>query len=220
MKSANCLHIIFYLCFYRMSIPEPTSYISRHEEFIEQQLINVSSPPSPELEQKYNNMNLNSTTTDNVSQGSSGSQYLQEVLGDVLVIFFSWNQYSDDKEKIFVFRLKPYPKLPKKDHKIQFNLWQITYTIWNQMMKKLTIMRPKRSKIEFLVRRKPNSWSEIEILPVLLRLQKVRQHRGHKLQNLLHQIKRQVLRFRRYSYLFLKNDNNNYTKKYSSSVQI
>ena len=89
MKSANCLHIIFYLCFYRMSIPEPTSYISRHEEFIEQQLLNVSSPPSPELEQKYNNMNLNSTTTDNVSQGSSGSQYLQEVLGDVLVIFFS-----------------------------------------------------------------------------------------------------------------------------------
>ena len=88
MKSANCLHIIFYLCFYRMSIPEPTSYISRHEEFIEQQLLNVSSPPSPELEQKYNNMNLNSTT-DNVSQGSSGSQYLQEVLGDVLVIFFS-----------------------------------------------------------------------------------------------------------------------------------
>ena len=84
MKSANCLHIIFYLCFYRMSIPEPTSYISRHEEFIEQELLNVS----PELEQMNNNMNLNSTT-DNVSQGSSGSQYLQEVLGDVLVIFFS-----------------------------------------------------------------------------------------------------------------------------------
>ena len=70
-----------------MSIPEPTSYISRHEEFIEQQLINVSSPPSPETEENINNMNLNSTT-DNISQGSSGSQYLQEVLGDVLVIFF------------------------------------------------------------------------------------------------------------------------------------
>ena len=65
-----------------MSIPEPTSYISRHEQFIEQQLLNVSASPSPELEQ--NNMNLNSTDT--VSQGSSGSQYLQEVLGDVLVI--------------------------------------------------------------------------------------------------------------------------------------
>ena len=66
-----------------MSIPEPTSYISRHEQFIEQQLLNVNSPPSPEFVEQ-NNMNLNSTDT--VSQGSSGSQYLQEVLGDVLVI--------------------------------------------------------------------------------------------------------------------------------------
>ena len=43
-------------------------------------------------------------------------------------------------------------------------------------------------------------------------LQKVRQHRGHKLQNLLHQIKRQVLRFRSYIYSFFKKCNDN-TKK-------
>ena len=50
-----------------MSIPEPTTYISRHETFIEQQL--NASPDSEE--------NTATMAADTDSHASSGSQYLQ-----------------------------------------------------------------------------------------------------------------------------------------------
>ena len=62
--------------FSRMSIPAATTYISRHETFISQQQLNAT--------QKSKRLNINIMATDTDSHASSGSQYLQDVLGDVL----------------------------------------------------------------------------------------------------------------------------------------
>ena len=62
--------------FSRMSIPAATTYISRHETFISQQQLNAT--------QESKRLNINIMATDTDSHASSGSQYLQDVLGDVL----------------------------------------------------------------------------------------------------------------------------------------
>ena len=59
-----------------MSIPAATTYISRHETFISQQQLNAT--------QESKRLNINIMATDTDSHASSGSQYLQDVLGDVL----------------------------------------------------------------------------------------------------------------------------------------
>lgn len=59
-----------------MSIPAATTYVSRHETFISQQQLNAT--------QESKRLNINIMATDTDSHASSGSQYLQDVLGDVL----------------------------------------------------------------------------------------------------------------------------------------
>ena len=124
LQNLTCkIRLVCVLVFYwwapfsRMSIPAATTYVSRHETFISQQQLNAT--------QKSKQLNINIMATDTDSHASSGSQYLQDVLGDVL---------GTQQKRQFCALFDPYTMLQKLS-KCEVKAW----LCWN-----LIILLPPR----------------------------------------------------------------------------